>query len=530
MTRTGPAPLDALRETVPSPASQELTPAVRRSEVWARRASLVLVALGVLLRVRQWAGGRSLWLDEALIARSLVERDHLRLLTEPLLHNQAAPQGWLQATRLSVDLLGGGERSLRLVSLLAGCAALLLVLRLASRLLPAVAVPVAVGLCALHPDLVYFSNEVKPYSSDVLVVLVVVLVALRDRPLLLGLTGAAAVWCAYPSVFVLAGASLLLVLRRPTLRERVRTALLLLPWLTSLAAAYVLVLAPLRAREVYDLYWAYAYPRSAADLPDWALRRAVELASSPLRLAVPLLALAVLVVGAVRLLRREPRAGAFALVGLPFAVLAGAVGAYPLADRLVLWAVPLVAVLLAAALPPRRGVALAAAVTALALTAGPAVVSALPLAVRTRHVEELRPVLGQVAAQRQPGDLVLVDIAAKAAFDHYGPPLGLRRDGVVLFATPPPGQGCGDDLVALRTGRFGNGRVWLVLSHELLEGPVLGSRDDLLGRLGRVTRLVRRVHAPGAEAFLLSPRRGGQDIPPGPLTPDRCLVVNRSPA
>lgn len=495
---------------------------------WPARATALLLLLGVLLRVRQWSAGRSLWLDEALVAQSLVERGHRALLTEPLLHNQAAPQGWLQATRLSVELFGDGERSLRMVALLCGCVSLLLLARLAGRLLPPLAVPVAVGLAALQPDLVYYSNELKPYATDVLVVLVVLLVALRDRPLLLGLVGAAAVWCAYPSVFVLAAASVVLVLRRPGLPARTGAALRLAPWLVSLGVAYVVVLAPLRDREVLDLYWGYSFPRSGSDLPAWLGRRAIDLAATPLHLALAPLALGLLVVGALRLRGRAPAPAVVLLGSLGFAVVAAAASAYPFADRLALWAVPPAVLLLAAVLPPRTGLPLVAAAAALAVVAGPAVVDALPLVVRVQHVEELRPVLEQVARQRQAGDLVLVDIAAKASFDHYAPGLGLHRDGVVLFQTPAVGAGCDGDVVALRTGRFGNGRVWLVRSHELTEGAVLGSRADLLGRIGRVTRLVRTVRAPGAEALLLSPRRDGQEIPPAPLTPDRCLVVNRS--
>ncbi|MCW2605804.1 MAG: hypothetical protein JWO60_497, partial [Frankiales bacterium] len=219
---------------------------------------------------------------------------------------------------------------------------------------------------------------------------------------------------------------------------------------------------------------------------------------------------------------------ALLLAPLPFAVAAGALSAYPLADRLVLWLVPVVAVLLTGAVDREDGRRAVVVGTVLALTAGPAVLQALPLAVRTQEVEELRPVLEQVAAQRRRGDLVLVDIAAKGAFDFYGPRLGVPRDGVVLFRTPEPGATCADDLVALRTGRFGNGRVWLVFSHELVEGDVLGTRDDLLGRIGRVTRLVETVEDTGAAALLLSPAKGGQDIPAAPLTDDRCLVVNRS--
>ncbi|MCW2777896.1 MAG: hypothetical protein JWN17_1621, partial [Frankiales bacterium] len=314
--------------------------------LWVERAPVLLVALGVLLRVRQWAGDRSLWLDEALVAQSLLTRGHVSLATQPLLHNQAAPQGWLQAVRLCVEVLGDDERSLRLVSLLAGCAALALLARLAGRLLPPVLVPVAVGLAALSPELVYYSNEVKPYATDVTVVLAVLLVALRRRPLELALVGAVAVWCAYPAIFVLTGASVVLVLAEHGLPARVRTAVRLLPWLVSLGVAYVLVLAPLRGREVYEQYWAYAYPRSAGDLPAWLGRRGTDLLATPLRLAVPLLALAVLALGAARLLRR--RGAGLVLAAVPPAVVAGALSAYPLADRLALWLVPVAALLLAA--------------------------------------------------------------------------------------------------------------------------------------------------------------------------------------
>ncbi|MDP9437122.1 MAG: hypothetical protein M3P93_18805, partial [Actinomycetota bacterium] len=169
--------------------------------------------------------------------------------------------------------------------------------------------------------------------------------------------------------------------------------------------------------------------------------------------------------------------------------------------------------------------AVAVAVALLAVT-GPALARGAALTVRVQWGEELRPVLEDVAAQLRPGDLVLVDIAAKAAFDHYGPRLGVLRDGVVLFRTPPPGEGCGADFAALRAGAFGEGRVWLVFSHDLSEGRRLGTRDDLLSRVGTVTRLVRRVRAPGAEALLLHP--SGTDLPRAPATPGRCLAVFRS--
>ncbi|MBC7374771.1 MAG: glycosyltransferase family 39 protein, partial [Frankiales bacterium] len=146
---------------------------------WVRWAPVLLLVLGAEMRLRQWFGGRSLWLDEALIARSLVSRDYVGLVSSPLQGDQAGPVLWLWSTRLSLDLFGDGERALRLVPLLGGLAALVLTWRMAKRLLPDVLVPVALLVTVLSPSLLYFSNEVKPYSVDVAVCLALILLALR---------------------------------------------------------------------------------------------------------------------------------------------------------------------------------------------------------------------------------------------------------------------------------------------------------------------------------------------------------------
>jgi hypothetical protein len=496
---------------------------------WPTLLSAGLVLLGLQVRLLQWAGGRSLWLDEALLARSLVERSSAELATEPLLHKQAAPVLWLLASRFWVEQLGPTERALRVVPLLSGCLALLLLWRLATRLLSRWLVPVAVGLAALHPGLVYYSTEVKPYATDVAAVLVVLLVAQTQRPLLLGLTGAVAVWVSFPTVFLLAGTSLVLVLRS----RQLRTALLLAPWVVSLAVAYLLVLRPLRNVDVLAQFWGYSFPRSPGDLPAWSVRRAVDLVDRPLELALAPLALALLAVGAVRLLRRHRTRAALTLAGVPLAVVAAALCAYPLADRLALWLVPLAIVLLAAVLPdrlefPGRGgpLPLVLAAVALAAVAGPGLVRTLPSAVQVQRLEELKPVLQELSRRLQPDDVVLVDIAAKAAFDYYAPRLGVPRDGVVLFRDGPEAGSC-DDRPALAAAGMARQRVWLVFSHRLTDEARLGGPADVLSRAGAVTLAADRISRPGADAVLLDPV-AGSPLPRVPPTFDRCLVIHRS--
>jgi hypothetical protein len=508
------------------------------TRLWVVGVPVLLVVLGAVLRVRQWVVGRSLWLDEALIGESLVSRDYAQLVTEPLLHNQAAPVLWLWLERFCVDVFGTDERSLRLVPLLAGIAVPVLTWLVARRVLPAVVTPVPVALTALSPSLVYYSNELKQYSTDVVVVLVLVLLAttVRGRPLAalrLSLAGAALLWLSHAAVLCLAGVSLVLVLRPLVVQQWRQAALLtaaLLPWLASLGVAYPLVLAELRDNEVLERYWDYTFP-SEAGLADWWLGRWQDLVRTPLDLEWSDLALVLLAVGAVRLVWVARSRGLLVLAVVAMATVAAAMSAYPFAGRLSLWLVPVAALALAALLPDRmdlrRAPWLLVSVACLALVAAPGALSSVKDVREPRYVEELRPVLEQVAAERQPGDTVLIHIAARGAYDYYERFIPVRRDGVILFIPAPP-TGC-DERIALRTGRFATERVWVVFSHELVDVARLGSTADLIARIQTVTSVARLIQASGAQAYLFDPIAGAQAVQPTtPRNPQRCLGVYRS--
>jgi NADH:ubiquinone oxidoreductase subunit K len=510
---------------------------------WVRWAPLCFVALGVLARLRQWIGGRSLWLDEVLIADNLVHRGFGTLATKPLAHFQIAPLLWVELERLSVVLFGSGERALRLLPLLAGIASLGLFWVLARRLLPDVLVPVAVLIVALHPSLIYYSNEVKQYSTDVLVILALALLAqnvarrVDDGPALrrLTLAGIVAVWFSHVAVLALAGISLVLVLRplvSRDVRRALRVAAVLSPWVLSWIASYVVALHSVESSTELSNYWRHTYPNSILGLPAWFVTRWYDVAGNPGRLTVRALALLLLAFGLLRLGFFGRRWAALAWAAVPMALLAAAVRAYPFADRLALWVVPLLALALAASLPHRLeqwaltwlliGSAL------LTVAVGPAVGTGLMRTVQVQEVEELKPLLQRLAAQRQLSDIVLVEIGSEGPFDYYARQVGLSRDGVILFASRA-GTGPCNDLPALQTGRFLTDRVWVVSSHHLAAKQRLGTIDDMLGRIRTVTHQVAHLHDTSADAYLFDPSLG-----PSTTTdrvaknPERCLSVVRS--
>lgn len=75
------------------------------------------------------------------------------------------------------------------------------------------AVPLALALFAIFPSLIYYSSEVKQYSSDVMFALLLLYLGTRGRAMLLGVFGAVAVWFSHPAIFVLAGLGVVIMLR-----------------------------------------------------------------------------------------------------------------------------------------------------------------------------------------------------------------------------------------------------------------------------------------------------------------------------
>src|SRR6266566_3686397 len=108
-SRPDAVPADLGLQSAPRPAA--LT--------WLYAVARALIAFGFLLRIARYLANRSLWLDEVLLARNILDRSFFGLLA-PLDLNQGAPVGFLMLQKLAVSALGGSEYALRFVPLLAG--------------------------------------------------------------------------------------------------------------------------------------------------------------------------------------------------------------------------------------------------------------------------------------------------------------------------------------------------------------------------------------------------------------------------
>lgn len=223
-----------------------------------------------------------MWGDEGMLAVNFYDRSFRGLLST-LDYGQVAPPGFLWLELGATRLLGFTEPVLRLVPFLAGAAAVVLFWKLSRKLLDrrSALMSMAVFAASFYPT--RYVAEVKPYSLDLLLALVILLAAwgLHERPWTAGrwaaFAAAAAVsaWLSYPSIFISGGACLWLVMDGSGAGGRRRWGPVLAAGaviVASFLAMYVLAGSGQRATAPAS-YWSAGFPPMSEPwkIPLWAL-------------------------------------------------------------------------------------------------------------------------------------------------------------------------------------------------------------------------------------------------------------------
>jgi hypothetical protein len=336
---------------------------MEQDRTFNRRLLYALVIVGLGLRLFHYLRNPSMWHDEAALTLNVVGKDWSGL-AGPLFFSEAAPPLFLWAEKAVVALGGESTYALRLVPLLASCAAFLAGVFVARRLLPPTAVPWAALLLGCSDRLLWHACEAKPYAVDVLVAAGLLAIFVRfsawpaGRQLLLyaALTPGL-IFLSYPSCFLLGG--LALALLPAAVRERGRGSRLAFGlFLAVLAGSSLLLLAgPVRAQRNATLLecWQDVFPDWGRpwSVPGWLALRSVEVfryACEPVGGVLT----AAAAVGAVAWWRAgRRRLVAFLVLPLALTGAAGLLGQYPFgATRVMAFAVPVTTLLIAAGLPP----------------------------------------------------------------------------------------------------------------------------------------------------------------------------------
>ncbi len=397
-----------------------------------------IVALGVLARLSQYLANRSLWLDEAMLSLNIINHSFLELL-QPLDYVQAAPVAFLLASKYLGMLWGYGENVLRLIPFVFGLLALLIYFPLAKDLTRPPVFPIALSLLALSRYAIYYSAEVKQYSVDLALTVLVLLVAWTvfknkyeiTSSLMLGLTGIAAVWCSQAVIFTLAGAGGALFIEALINRKQwgnrpvKRVTLIGLLWVASFLVNYIYFVLPTIHQNFYA-FWGSSFfpfpPRSYAELL-WLPNVVLSLINNPIGMITPGLAIAAIIAGTVYLWRSGKR---FILLisYLPFTalIIATVLRLYPLSDRLVLFMVPLFFLVIAEGsyqiftyFKDNRILGFVFLFVLLLYPLG----SGFTRLFRPQLVQESRPVISYYLENRHEAESIYMNFSAQYAFKYY---------------------------------------------------------------------------------------------------------------
>jgi dolichyl-phosphate-mannose-protein mannosyltransferase len=470
---------------------------------------ILLVLVGVVLRLRQYAANRSLWLDESFLALGIIGPNFAGFL-EPLRYGQVAPPGFVLGQRVIVDLFGPGEYALRALPIVAAIVALFLFWRFARAILPTVGAMLALAIFAISPPLTLYAVEAKQYSTDVAVGVMLwwLMTALKpaldaDRPAawaLMMAVGAAAIWASHPAIFIIGAFAFESALR--TLWGRSWRAFSLriaagLVWVAAFVALYLVSLRFVQVRMYADWRGAAAplAPSSFAAINEYAVV-VWTLSALPLGSQVAQLITLAAAIGVVALGRFAPRllawfAGAFLL-----AWVASTLRHYPVATRLWLFFTPVVVILAAAGVEEvwrrtRNSFPALAPILACLMFAYPSLVAARGIVVPRLH-EEIRPLLVHVRQHYRADDVIYVYREAQYAAAYYAA-LGLALPGRVVIGTTTDEA----DMAKLR----GHSRVWLLFSHVVVSDGMNEERH-FLRLLDGVGRRIEERQETGASVYL----------------------------
>ena len=447
-----------------------------------------IIYFGILVRLVQYLSNRSLWNDEAALALNIVNRSYLELL-QPLDYDQGAPIGFLMVEKLAVQVFGDNEYALRLFPLLSAIGSLFIFYELAKQCLQPQAVTIALALFSTLHIWLEYATEVKQYSSDVAIAVLLCLLLMQMNNKLsfaqittLSIVGAVAIWFSHPAIFVLAGigaSCLLLSLVKKDLATSLKLLAVYSIWALSFASFYLISLKDIANQE--DLYNSWegrgTFPSSSWDI-NWLFTSFTEFFHKPLGFPDLFLVPAIFafLVGCISLIYKKATL-LILLSPLFVTYFAAYLHKYPFDGRLVLFLIPFVTLLVGEGTSvirrkTRSTYFAKTGILVLVLLLVPPIGTAAYLIFKPYVKQEIRPVISYVRKHQQAEDVIYVYQRAEYQFKYYANKFGYQEGDYILGIDDldkKDGQGTSaeewqrykSDLDKLR----GNQRVWIIFSH-----------------------------------------------------------------
>lgn len=490
-----------------------------------------LIAAGVFARVIRYFANRPLWADEAAVALTVLEHSFFELWVPRPEDPVVTPVGFLLLTKAVTLVLGGGELALRLAPFLAGLLSLPLFYLVARELVGRKEALAALLLFSIAEPLIFYTSEMKQYSTDVWVGLLISWPGVRilcrgatpGRVAAAALAGGLGIWFSLPAVFVCGGLVAALgvrVLARDSASSGWRPlALLSLTFTASFLVCYFATLAPYHSNATLAGWWGTFYPPApwSTEALAWYPRTFFGFFNDPVGFPAVGVAAAIYIAGAVRVARRDSPVLVLLLMPVALALAASALklapfptsiqydlldGYYPFFGRVLLFSVPLALIVLGSGVSlllefsGRRFFHLGA-VAIVVLLATPVLVL-FRNALAPPVIQDMRALSVQMLPHAQETDLLFTLGYAEPVVDYYTWRSGLPRPSAVLkLRTRAHFEPLRQALAKVPPG----GRFWLATVHHP-HWPSRAEREALLPLLDRYAVELARFESYRGDAHL----------------------------
>ncbi len=474
-----------------------------------------LVFLGLLFRSRHYFAGRSLWLDEAMLALNVLELSFGELTHQPLPYQQGAPIGFLFFMKATTLLLGDSEFSFRLFSYLASISALGIFAFLAKEYLNKVGALFAVALFSSSPFIIYYSAETKQYMGDLFTTLFLFFLLhwllkkeYSSRAIFFLTIGSSiSLWFSHAAIFsVVATGVILLVHYFRAQNKRAFGGIFLSLSFTGANALilYWFHIRPLSASKFLVSFWDDAFMPLPPSF-SWVGAIWASILENPLGLTIfPALAFLLLFAGIIFLWRRHWQLAAVLLFTLVFTLMAGALQKYPLAERMLLFWAPTLIIFFGAGLSyiydliRKKYIALILSVLLAFIFLFSPMQEAFAKLEKPLYREHIRPTMGYLKDNLRDDDLVYLYHYTEPAFRFYLPKYSLEQIQYVVggsYETQPEKY-----LTEINNLKL-KGRVWFLFSH-VYEDASINEEEFIRSYLDEIGEKKRKYRYPGSSVSL----------------------------
>ena len=460
------------------------------------KISWIIIIFAIIIRLIQYISNRSLWADEAVLALNIVNRSYSEL-TQPLDYDQVAPIGFLWIEKFLVNLLGNNEYALRLFPLIVGIISLFIFAIIARRYLDNLGRVIAILLFSTLSSIVYYSTEVKQYSTDILIsLLLCYLLApygrkkLTSYPIIIkSILVVIFLWLSHPAIFILAAMVLVelvnVILKKNTDQLKQKT-IIYASGLLSFTILYFGFLNQANDNQNLLNSWGDAFPNHPLNII-WYFDAFGKFFYKPLGfeyykifgfvINLDAIAIALFILGCFAYFQKNKIIFCILLFPLLTTFAGAALQLYPFRSRVVLFLAPFFIIAIAEGINwifTRKFHYIITIFLAclIILTIAYPVVESSTSYVKPQQKEEIKEVINYIQQREQPQDVLYIYQRGIYQFLYYAKKYGYQPGDYILGVedldiydgskfSEAEFQRYKNDLDKLR----GNSRVWLLFSH-----------------------------------------------------------------